>query len=480
MFNKNFLQKQADFIFKIPQTYQKGMRVEAWVLTSPAMLEQILTDRSLVQLINVTFLPGVQEKVVVMPDVHEGYGFPIGAVAAVSLNKGVISPGGIGYDINCGVRLLLSKIAWQEAAAFLTKIGQAIFAQVPAGVGLKSDLKINQKELEAVLTQGLIWANNRGYTQPEDQNYIESGGVLKEAWAEAVSPQAKARGLNQLGTMGAGNHFVEIGYVAEIYQPQIAKAFGLFPNQLTVLIHTGSRGLGHQVATDYIRQMIKVMPKYGIALPDWELACAPFRSSEGQAYFSAMQAAANFAWVNRQIITFKIRQVFQKILGSCGKLAILYDVAHNIAKVEEHLIKKAKEKVLVHRKGATRAFGPNGEELPLKFQKIGQPVIIPGSMGTASFVLVGTQKALELTFGSSCHGAGRQMSRKKAVKAISGSLLKQNLTKQGIAIFTPHLSQLAEEAPFAYKDVSQVVEVVDQIGIAQKVAKLKPLAVIKG
>lgn len=480
MIEKTHLEKIDNFIFRIPQTYQKGMRVEVCVFATEKMLEEIIHDRSLNQLINISFLPGVKNPVLVMPDVHEGYGFPIGAVAAVDFNHGVISPGGIGYDINCGVRLLLSLLTKKDIGNFIKSLGKNIFEAVPAGVGEKSIFQVDQKNFDQVLSTGISWAVKKGYADYKDQKRIESFGSLSQADPSFVSQQAKQRGINQLGTLGAGNHFVEIGYIETIYHQKIASAFGLFPNQITILIHTGSRGLGHQVATDYIRQMIKSIPKYGIHLPDWQLACAPINSPDGKAYFAAMQSAANFAWVNRQLITFQIRKVFQQVFGKNQELKLLYDVAHNIAKVEKHLIENSPQQVLVHRKGATRAFGPAALDLASEFQKTGQPVIIPGSMGTSSFILVGTKKAASLTFSSAAHGAGRKMSRKKARQKTKGSLLKGELANKGIAIFTQNLNALSEEAPFAYKDVEEVVDLIDRVGIAQKVAKLRPLIVVKG
>ncbi len=465
---KKNLIKITDWLWEIPKSFRKDLRVPARIFTTEKMLEATLNDKSLEQLINVATLPGIQQEALVMPDVHEGYGFPIGGVAAFALENGIISPGGIGYDINCGVRLLRSNLTLGEIKPHLADLTQAINQAVPSGVGRGGKLKLNDQELDLVLEKGAVHLVAKGYGEPADLEHLESGGCLPDAKAELVSQHAKDRGRDQLGTLGAGNHFIEISRVAEIFDEKEAQRLNLFPEQIVILIHTGSRGLGHQIATDYIRLMLKVLPKYKISLPDRELVCAPFNSSEGQQYFSAMAAGANFAWANRQLITAAIRQAWQKSLGlAAGPLEIVYDVAHNIAKIEEHFLNGQKKKLIVHRKGATRSF-PN------------QPVIIPGSMGTASYVLVGQEKALKESFGSTCHGAGRALSRHQAQKTVRGAEIKQKLNKQGIIIEAGSLSGLAEEAPQAYKNIDEVVEVVHQAGLAKKVAMLKPLAVIKG
>jgi tRNA-splicing ligase RtcB (3'-phosphate/5'-hydroxy nucleic acid ligase) len=449
--------KLNDWLWEVPPT--GAMRVPARLYATEKLLEGISHDRSLGQLMNVATLPGIYKYALAMPDAHEGYGFPIGGVAATLLPDGVISPGGIGYDINCGVRLLRSTLTFQELKPHLQKLAAALNSAVPSGVGKGGRLKLSNSDLDKVLQSGARWAVENGYGGQDDLNNIESNGSLKEADPSLVSSHAKERGRDQVGTMGAGNHFVEIDRVAEIYDQE----FGLFPDQVLVMIHTGSRGLGHQVATDYIRTMIKALGKYKISLPDSELACAPFSSPEGSDYFQAMSAAANFAWANRQLIAWDVAQAWQRVLGaSGGQLSTLYDVAHNIAKVEEH----DGRRVLVHRKGATRAFP-------------GQPVIIPGSMGTASYVLIGPEKMNE-AFGSTCHGAGRRLSRHAALKEVDGRELLASLEAQGIAVQTGSLRGLAEEAPRAYKDVDEVVDVVERAGLAGKVARLVPLAVVKG
>lgn len=457
------------------------MRVSARVYATEKMLEDILSDRSLNQLVNVATLPGIQKYAIAMPDIHEGYGFPIGGVAAMDLEGGVISPGGIGYDINCGVRLLKSQMHFKDVEPYLERLARQLYQEIPSGVGRGGRLRLNMQELDEVLKNGARWAVGRGYGEKGDAHFLESFGSLEDADPGNVSSHAKERGRDQLGTMGAGNHFVEVDRIEEIFDEKVAKVFGLFKGQVVVLIHTGSRGLGHQVATDHIRIMLGAMSKYDISLPDRELACAPFSSPEGQAYFSAMAAAANFAWANRQMISHEVRKVWADILGDAGgNLSVLYDVAHNIAKIEEHFIDGKHKKVIMHRKGATRAFGPGHGDIVEEYREVGQPVLIPGSMGSESFVLAGTSESMKEAFGSSCHGAGRLMSRHQAKAEISGSELRQELEQEGIHIQTGSISGLAEEAPLAYKDVREVVDVVHGAGIAKKIARLKPVSVIKG
>ncbi len=469
------LTKITGNLWEIPKNFRPDMRnsrypmrVAGRVYASRLMLEEIKRDRSLEQLVNVATLPGIQKWALAMPDMHEGYGFPVGGVAAFDSKKGVISPGGIGYDINCGVRLLRTNIGKNEAESCLADLGRTIFSEVPSGVGRGGRFKLKGKDLDAVLLGGAKRMLELGYATQSDIANIESNGVLEGAAPSLVSSQAKGRGQDQLGTMGAGNHFIEAGYVEKIFDQEAAEKFGLFQNQLTILIHTGSRGLGHQVATDYIRLMNRVMPNYGIVLPDRELACVPFSSKEGQDYFSAMKAAANFAWANRQLITFEVRQAFGRVWKEgTPELSVVYDVSHNIAKIEEYEIDGVRKEVIVHRKGATRSFP-------------GQPVIIPGSMGTASYVLIGQELSLSESFGSSCHGAGRRMSRTEARKRVSASALQEELGSQGLIINTGSKRSLVEEAPLAYKNVDDVVNVIHDAGIAKKVARLHPLVVIKG
>jgi len=469
MFEIKNLKKISSNIWEVSKDFRQDMRVPARIFASEKLLDEILSDNSINQLINVSTLPGVQKYALSMPDIHEGYGFPVGGVAGFDFDKGIISPGGIGYDINCGVRLLKSNLTYDEIKAYLRELTKELYREIPSGVGRGGRLKLNNQELDRILEGGARRIIEMGYGDEKDLEHIESNGKLNEANADYVSKTAKERGRDQLGTIGAGNHFVEIDKVEKIFDKEMAEKFGLFENQICILIHTGSRGLGHQVATDYIRKMISVLPKYKIILPDRELACSPFLSSEGQEYFSAMSSAANFAWANRELITWEVRKAWQNVLGkkSAKELEILYDVAHNIAKIEEYEIDGKMKKLIVHRKGATRAF-------------INQPVLIPGSMGTASYVLVGQEKSLEYSFGSTCHGAGRRMSRARAKREIRGEKLKRELEERGIAVEAGSMSGLAEEAPEAYKDVNEVVEIVHQIGIAQKLAKLKPIGVIKG
>lgn len=468
MFDLSHIKQLTPTLWEIPKSFRSDMRVPARVYSHKAELREISKDKSLEQLVNVSTLPGIEEWALAMPDAHEGYGFPVGGVAAFDAKEGIISPGGIGYDINCGVRLLSVNMTKEEISPLLRDLGRAIFAEVPSGVGRRGRLSLRGKDFDAVLTGGARRMLELGYAKEEDIEHIESNGYLSGADPSLVSEHAKARGHDQLGTMGAGNHFVEVGYVETIFDSDTAEKLRLSQNSATVLIHTGSRGLGHQVATDYIRIMNQVMPRYGIVLPDRELACAPFLSKEGQEYFSAMKAAANFAWANRQLITFETREAFKRVFGEQSpELSVVYDVAHNIAKIEEYNIRGIRKELVVHRKGATRAFP-------------GQPVLIPGSMGTSSYVLIGEESSLSQSFGSSCHGAGRRMSRTQARKQVSAKALRDELSAQGIIINAGSKRGLTEEAPLAYKDINDVVSVISEAGIARKVARLRPLAVIKG
>ncbi|NND31312.1 MAG: RtcB family protein [Saprospiraceae bacterium] len=477
----SILQKLEDYFWEIPQTYNKNMRVPARVLALKPLLDAVVSDRSLDQLVNVASLPGIVEASLVMPDAHEGYGFPIGGVAATAYPHGVISPGGIGYDINCGVRLMVSDLNYEEEEPLMEQLSQELYEQIPSGVGKGGMLKLSAKKMDEVLTRGAEWAIENGMGVPEDLEHMESHGKLDAADPAYVSDHAKQRGRDQLGTIGAGNHFVEVDVVSEIFHPEAARAFGLEKGKLVILVHTGSRGLGHQVATDYIRLMMQAMPQYGYIPPDRELACVPFNSPEGQQYFKAMCAAANFAWCNRQVISWEVRKAWKNVFGSRGGTPrLLYDIAHNIAKLETYQINGEQQQLIVHRKGATRAFGKDFAELPLEFRHIGQPVLIPGSMGTESYVLVGTRKSEELSFGSSCHGAGRSMSRRAAKRQVNAPALQKKLKEKGIHITAGSFKGIAEEAPIAYKDVNLVVDTVHQAGIALRVAKLQPKAVIKG
>ncbi len=478
---KNDLLKIDEFTYQIPRSFRADMRVPANVFMSDQIMEDVLGDRSLDQLVNVATLPGILKHALAMPDIHQGYGFPIGGVAAMLFDHGgVISPGGIGYDINCGVRLLSSPYKYQELQSHLENLATALFYQVPSGVGRSSTLKLTTGELDKVLKDGAAHMVKEGYGTDQDLAFCEEGGCMENADPSLVSDRAKKRGHDQLGTLGSGNHFLEIQRVQEIFDEKAAAAFGLFLDQVTVMIHCGSRGLGHQTCTDYVRLMMTKLGGWGITLPDRELACAPLRSKEGQDYFAAMAAAANFGWANRHVIAHNVREAFKSVLGSDAGLALVYDVAHNIGKRERHVIDGTEYDLLVHRKGATRSFGPGRPEMPAKYQPVGQPVLIPGTMGTASYVLAGNNESMEKSFGSSCHGAGRRMSRTKAKQIVRGSTLREKLEREGIIIRCDSDVGLAEEAPIAYKDVDNVVNIVDGARLARKVARLKPLAVIKG
>jgi tRNA-splicing ligase RtcB len=463
-------------IVEIPKETRPDMRVPARVFADEMLWEQAVSDRSIEQLENVATLPGVTDFVCAMPDVHEGYGFPVGGVAAMRAEDGVISPGGVGYDINCGVRLLASRVVAQDVTGRIEPLVHELSRRIPAGAGRGDAVKLTDAELEGVLGRGCRYLVERGWAPLDDLPYIEAAGALKDADPTRVSDRAKLRGQNQLGTIGSGNHFVEVDVVEELFDPAAAEALGLVRGCIATLIHTGSRGLGHQVATDYVRGMDVVMARSGITLPDRQLACAPLESPEGKAYFQAMCAAANFAWCNRQMITAAVRGAFSDAFGAAGTLRLVYDVAHNMAKMEQY----GDRRLCVHRKGATRAFGPSHPETPAAYRAIGQPVFIPGSMGTESFVLVGSDAALGLSFGSVCHGAGRAMSRTAAKRRRPGFEVRRELEGLGIVVRCPSNAELAEEAPFAYKDVSRVVDVVVAAGLACKVARLRPVGVIKG
>jgi tRNA-splicing ligase RtcB len=483
MVNKQDFRKIEEYVYEIPKSFRPDMRVPARLYADEELLEAALGDRSLEQLINTATLPGVVKYTLAMPDIHQGYGPPIGGVIPLRTSDGVISPGAVGYDINCGVRLLRSNILAEEVKPIMDEIVNALFRGVPSGVGRGGDIRLSRRDMDAVLERGSAWAVSQGYGTKDDLEHTEERGGMAGADPRKVSGKAKKRGSSQLGTLGSGNHFVEVGEVEEVYDEEIADAFGLFEGQMVVWVHSGSRGLGHQVCTDYVRDLQKAVTKYGIELPDRELVCAPFDSPEGRDYFAAMACAANYAWANRQVLAHRVRTVMDDLLAGLVKdreLTLVYDVAHNIAKVEDHPIDGKSTKLIIHRKGATRAFGPGMEVLPADYREVGQPVLIPGDMGTASYVLVGTTEAMEKTFGTSCHGAGRVMSRRAAKKKIRGSELQQELAEKGIVVRGGSWKGLAEEAPDAYKDVDRVVNVVHSTGVARKVARLVPLGVIKG
>jgi tRNA-splicing ligase RtcB len=471
-----FLRRRSATLYEIPREARADMRVPARVYADAVLIGQISGDRSLEQLMNVATLPGAVDAVYAMPDAHEGYGFPVGGVAAFRTTDGVISPGGVGYDINCGVRLLVSPFRAEEISDRLEPLVHELSRSIPAGAGRESRFEMSDRELDRVFTEGCRFLREREMATDHDLAHTESGGCLPGGSPEAVSQRARDRGRRQLGTMGSGNHFVEVERVERIFDPAAAAALGLERDRVALLIHTGSRGLGHQVCTDYVRRMDRAMEAYGIELPDRQLACAPFTSPEGRTYFGAMVAAANYAWCNRQMITHVAREAFRRELGTDAELTLVYDVAHNIAKVEEH----GGSMLCVHRKGATRAFGPSHPDTPEAYRGVGQPVFIPGSMGTGSYVLAGRDRSMELSFGSACHGAGRRMSRGQARRTRHGREVRDELTDRGIVVRCPSLKELAEEAPHAYKDVDHVVDVVERVGIARKVARLGVMGVVKG
>ncbi len=465
--------------WEVPVGYVPGMRVTGKFFLSES-LGKSLEPGAIQQLANVATMPGIIRHSLAMPDIHWGYGFPIGGVAAFSLDEGVISPGGVGFDINCGVRLLTTPLAQKDVSGRRDLI-EELFRAVPTGVGGKSSLRISQPDLERMMIKGARWAVDAGYGTKRDLIRCENGGYMKEADCHSVSAKAKQRGVPQGGTLGSGNHFLEMQVVSEIFDPEAALAFGIRQGQICCMIHCGSRGLGHQVCTEHLKLLETATKKYHITIPDRQLACAPIMSPEGKDYFGAMAASANYAWANRQLITHTTRQVLAKMFKiDYEDMPLVYDVAHNIAKFEEHEIDGKRMKVCVHRKGATRAFGPDSDEIPVELKKIGQPVIIPGSMGTSSFVLRGTKTAMEKTFGSTCHGAGRIMSRTQAKKSLSGKDITANLLKAGIIVRAHSENAIADEAPEVYKSSDEVVNVVHDVGISRLVARLSPLGVIKG
>lgn len=459
------------------------MRVPGRFYATQKMLADIEAEKALDQLTNVAHLPGIIKYSMAMPDIHWGYGFPIGGVAAFGMSDGVISPGGVGYDINCGVRLLRSNLTKDEVIPKIQEIVKALFAYIPSGVGSEGPLRLKSGADKDVLTQGASWAVKNGFGSESDLDKIEENGCMAGADPHVVSEKAMKRGRPQLGTLGSGNHFCEVGYVEEIYDAETARVFGLELNQVTLIIHTGSRGLGYQICDDYIQKMLRASQKYGIHLPDRQLCCAPLQSPEGREYFSAMACAVNYAFANRQVISHWAGQALEKALHKGPRdlgLEIVYEIAHNIAKFEEHWIDNKLTPVCVHRKGATRAFGPGQPGVPEVYREVGQPVLIPGDMGRYSYVLAGTEKAMHETFGSTCHGAGRVMSRHKAKAAAQGRSLFQELQNQGVYVLSADRATMAEEIPEAYKDVSDVVSAVAGAGISKKVAKLRPLGCIKG
>ena len=478
------LVKIDDYRWKIPADYKPGMRVPGLIYASERMLDSMREEQTPEQVANVAFLPGILGYSLAMPDIHWGYGFPIGGVAATKVKDGVVSPGGVGYDINCGVRLLRTSLGEAEVRPKINELVNDLFLNVPSGLGSEGKIKVNQKEMDRLMVEGARWAVRRGLGSEEDLDVTEEGGCLGGANPGKISDRARKRGTPQAGTLGSGNHFLEVQVVKEIFDSHIADALGITEiGQVLVLIHTGSRGFGHQVCTDHLRVMEQAVSKYGINLPDRQLACAPIESPEGQDYLAAMACAANYAWANRQCIAHWIRDSFSRVLGkSPEKLGMrqVYDVAHNIAKIEEHTIDGHKVKVCVHRKGATRSFPAGHKDIPERYREVGQPVLVPGDMGRRSFVAVGTQKAMLESFGSTCHGAGRVLSRGAAKRSIKGADVIRQLEGRGIIVKTRSVSDLAEEASQAYKDVTEVIDVVHQAGISRKVAVAVPMGVIKG
>jgi tRNA-splicing ligase RtcB len=483
MVTSHDFQRLTPYLYEVPKSYRQDMRAPARFYADAELLAMIQEDKSLDQLVNTATLPGVVKYALAMPDIHQGYGFPIGGVIATELPDGVISPGGVGYDINCGVRLLGTKLDYEEVEPHLDALASALYKNCPSGVGKGGNVKLKPGELDRLLSDGARWARGRGYATDADLERTEEGGRLAGADPGRVSPRAKQRGGDQVGTLGAGNHFIEVDVVDETFDDNAADRLGLSPGRVVAQIHCGSRGFGHQVCTDYVRRFQEAIHKFGISLPDRELVCAPLSSAEGQEYLAAMKAAANYAFANRQVLTHQIRRSFEEALaGKVGDAGVyqIYDIAHNMAKIEEHQVNGRRAQVCVHRKGATRAFGPGSAEVPEVYRDIGQPVLVPGSMGTASWVLLGTKGSMEQTFGSTCHGAGRTMSRARAKREVRGQELRQEMEAAGIRVRAGSMPGLAEEAPTAYKDVDRVVEVVHGAGIAKKVARIRPIAVIKG
>ncbi|HSB67926.1 MAG TPA: RtcB family protein [Candidatus Methylomirabilis sp.] len=478
------IERLDEYRWQIPAGTKPGMRVPAIIFADDKLMEQIRHDLSLEQAANAATLPGVVRAAYAMPDIHQGYGLPIGAVVATRTEGGVVTPGGVGYDINCGVRLLRTDLTQAEVYPRIKELVNLLFAEIPTGVGSHGKVRLTKENQTQPLLKGARWAVEQGMGFAEDLTYTEAGGCLSGADPDAVSHKAHERGRDQAGTLGSGNHFAEVQVVEYVYDEQVANVLGIFPGQVTVLIHTGSRGFGHQVCTDSLASMDRAVKKYGIEIPDRQLACAPFESPEAKTYLGAMRAAANYAWVNRQCLTHWTREVFQRTFKKSARdlgMSVVYDVAHNIAKVEEHLVAGRSMRVLVHRKGATRAFPPGHPELPERYRSIGQPVLVPGDMGRASFVLVGTQGAMQETFGSTCHGAGRLLSRAAAVRAAKGRSIERELEdKLGVYVRATGRDSVKEEMPEAYKNVVDVVTVCHQAGISRMVAKVKPIGCIKG
>jgi tRNA-splicing ligase RtcB len=483
MASKRDFQQIDRYTWELSKEHRDDMRVPVRIFADGQLFDAAFRDRTVEQLINTATLPGIVKYAMALPDMHQGYGFPIGGVAGIDPESGVISPGGVGYDINCGVRLLASRLDQEEIEPFREDLMTALFQSCPSGLGGDGRVRVNRRQLDELVSEGASWSLKQGLARREDVEHTEEGGSLPGADPSKVSNRAKERGLTQVGSLGSGNHFLELDVVQEVYDPETAEVFGLREGQIVVQIHCGSRGFGHQVCDDYVKSLQSAVKKYSITLPSRQLVCAPINSPEGQAYYGAMACAVNYAFVNRQVLAMGAREAFERVLAgkvSDFNLYQVYDVAHNIAKFEEHDLDGQKKKLCVHRKGATRCFPPGHTGVPSAYRSVGQPVLVPGSMGTASYVLVGQQKAMELTFGSTCHGAGRTMSRTQARKKVWGHDLRDRLEEGGVLVRASSMKGLAEEAPQAYKDVSRVVDTVHGMGIARKVVRLEPLGVIKG
>lgn len=478
------LQKVDEYRWRLPKSYKSGMRVDGLIYTDEKLLEGIRLDKAPEQVANVAFLPGIVKYSLAMPDIHWGYGFAIGGVAATDPEEGgVISPGGVGFDINCGVRLMRTTLFQNDLKDKVKDLVFALFNNIPAGVGSSGDIKVGIEEEKQILVKGSAWAVSKGYGLSDDLEYTEEKGAISGADPSKISDRAYERGKKQSGTLGSGNHFLEVQVIDEVYDQEAARNFELEKGQITIMIHSGSRGFGYQICDDYTKSMISCLNKYNISVPDRQLACAPLNSPEGKNYLGAMKAAANYAWANRQCLMHLTRLVFEKFFKTAWQklgMNLIYDVAHNIAKLEKHIVEGKEKTLCVHRKGATRAFPPGHPDLPTKYKKIGQPVIIPGDMGRNSYLLVGTQRAMEETFASTCHGAGRCKSRTASMHSVDSQALQKDLASKGIFVMAAGRGTLAEEAPSAYKDVNEVVHVVHEAGISKKVCRMRPIGVIKG
>ena len=478
------LEKITDYKFRIPKSYKPGMRVDGIIYADEKLLSSIKKDKAPEQVANVAFLPGIVGSSLAMPDIHWGYGFSIGGVAATDPEAGgVISPGGVGYDINCGVRIVRTNLYLDDVGPRINEIVNALYTQIPSGIGSKGNIRVSRQEEKRLLISGARWAVSQGFGAEEDLEYCEEFGAIEGADPDAISDRAYERGKPQVGTLGSGNHFLEVQVVDEIFDQEAAAVFNIDVGQITVMIHTGSRGFGYQVCDDSLQVMIKCLSKYNINVPDRQLACAPVNSPEAKTYIGAMRAAANYAWANRQVLLHLTRESFSRLFGqgwqSLG-MDLIYDVAHNIAKFEKYTIDGKEKMLCIHRKGATRAFGPGNPQLPKKYQRIGQPVLIPGDMGRASYLLVGTKQAEAESFASTCHGAGRLKSRHEAIRTVDFDQLIKELREKGIEVRATGKKTIVEEAPSAYKDVNQVVDIVHKAGLSKKVCRLRPLCVVKG